>query len=111
MTGEIKVILMNFGHEDFVITPSMRIAQMVFASFIQCDMIYEDDLSNTERNEGLDLPDCNYFFAFLVYHDVVFLGMHDKRTALVYTRSGHWISGLRHYQYCADKAVCEQNYH
>lgn len=50
--GEIKVILMNFGHEDFVITPSMRIAQMVFASFIQCDMIYEDDLSDTDRNEG-----------------------------------------------------------
>lgn len=50
--GEIKVILMNFGNEDFTISPSMRIAQMVFASFIQGDLIYESELNDTIRSDN-----------------------------------------------------------
>ena len=50
--GEIKVILMNFGDEDFIILPEMRIAQMVFASFIQSELIDEDDLNDTIRSDG-----------------------------------------------------------
>ncbi len=50
--GEIKVILMNFGEEDFIIEPKMRIAQMVFAQFIQGNCIDESDLNDTNRSNG-----------------------------------------------------------
>jgi dUTP pyrophosphatase len=33
--GEVKVILINLGHEDFTITRGMRIAQLVIAPFVQ----------------------------------------------------------------------------
>ncbi len=47
--GEIKVILMNMGHEDFIIENGMRIAQMVIAPVQQAlfnvvDTIHNDTL-------------------------------------------------------------------
>lgn len=50
--GEICVILMNFGREPFVITPKMRIAQLVLSPVIQAEFIKADTLSTTERGEG-----------------------------------------------------------
>jgi dUTP pyrophosphatase len=50
--GEIKVILMNFGEEDFIIEPKMRIAQMIFATFTQANLIDKDDLEDTNRSNG-----------------------------------------------------------
>jgi dUTP pyrophosphatase len=50
--GEIKVILINFGEEDFIIEPKMRIAQMIFAQFTQANLIDENDLGNTNRSDG-----------------------------------------------------------
>ena len=50
--GEIKVILINFGEEDFIIEPKMRIAQMIFATFTQANLIEEDELKNTNRSDG-----------------------------------------------------------
>ena len=50
--GEIKVILINFGEEDFIIEPKMRIAQMIFATFTQAKLIEEDELKNTNRSDG-----------------------------------------------------------
>jgi dUTP pyrophosphatase len=50
--GEICVILMNFGREPFVITPKMRIAQLVLSPVIQAEFIKADTLSTTERGVG-----------------------------------------------------------
>lgn len=50
--GEICVILMNFGEEPFVVTPKMRIAQLVLCPVIQASFIRTDVLSTTQRGEG-----------------------------------------------------------
>lgn len=50
--GEICVILINHGKEPFVITPKMRIAQLVLAPVVQAEFIREDFLSTTQRGEG-----------------------------------------------------------
>lgn len=50
--GEICVILINHGKEPFVITPKMRIAQLVLAPVVQAEFIREDLLSTTQRGEG-----------------------------------------------------------
>ena len=50
--GEIKVILINFGEEDFIIEPKMRIAQMIFATFTQANLIDENNLKDTNRSDG-----------------------------------------------------------
>lgn len=50
--GEIKVILANLGEEDFIIEPKMRIAQMIFTTFIQANLIDENNLKDTKRSDG-----------------------------------------------------------
>ncbi len=50
--GEIGVILINLGQEDFVIQDGERIAQMVIAKYEQCDFIPVEALDQTERGEG-----------------------------------------------------------
>ncbi len=50
--GEIQVILMNAGGEDFVIERGDRIAQMVIASVVQPEWIEVEALDGTERGEG-----------------------------------------------------------
>lgn len=50
--GEVKVILQNFGKEDFVISRGMRIAQMVIAPVTQAKLIAVSELGETERGEG-----------------------------------------------------------
>lgn len=50
--GEIKVILINLGDEDFTINNGERIAQMVVAPVVQCDFEIVDELSSTLRGEG-----------------------------------------------------------
>lgn len=50
--GEICVILVNLGEEDFVITREMRIAQMVIAPYIQAKFNQVEDLDNTARGKG-----------------------------------------------------------
>jgi dUTP pyrophosphatase len=42
----------NFGEEDFIIEPKMRIAQMIFATFTQANLIDENDLKDTKRSDG-----------------------------------------------------------
>jgi dUTP pyrophosphatase len=49
--GEIKVIMTNFGTEDFVITNGMRIAQMVFAKVFRAHFI-PSALNDTARGSG-----------------------------------------------------------
>ena len=50
--GEIRVILANFGEEDFAIEPGDRIAQMVFAPVTKAELVHTDKLGETERADG-----------------------------------------------------------
>lgn len=50
--GEIKVILINHGDEDFVIERGMRIAQVIFAPVNQANWNVVEDLDETARGEG-----------------------------------------------------------
>ena len=50
--GEVKVILVNFGAEPFVIRNGDRIAQMVFKKITRVDWRVVEQLSETPRGEG-----------------------------------------------------------
>jgi dUTP pyrophosphatase len=50
--GEIKVILINLGEEDFTIMPKMRIAQMVVARVSKAIFEEEINLAKSHRSEG-----------------------------------------------------------
>lgn len=50
--GEVKVILINLGAEDFVIRRGERIAQMVVAPVVQASWDEVEALDETARGEG-----------------------------------------------------------
>ena len=50
--GDVGVILVNLSHEDFVVQPGERIAQMIIGKFDQVEWEVVDDLDETERGEG-----------------------------------------------------------
>lgn len=50
--GEIKIILINHGREDFTVEKHMRIAQMIIAPVLQVKMEQADILSGSERDLG-----------------------------------------------------------
>ena len=50
--GEIKILLINHGDEDFIITNGDRIAQMLVASYEKVDWQLSGELEDTERGEG-----------------------------------------------------------
>jgi dUTP pyrophosphatase len=50
--GEVKVILINLGPEDFVIRRGDRIAQMVVAPVAQADWAEVESLDDTARGAG-----------------------------------------------------------
>lgn len=50
--GELKVILINHGKEDFVIKNGDRIAQIVFIKYEKAELEIVDSLENTERSTG-----------------------------------------------------------
>lgn len=50
--GEISIILINLGKEIFVVTPKMRIAQLVLSPIVQAEFIRQESLSATQRGEG-----------------------------------------------------------
>ena len=50
--GEVCVILVNLGTDDFVINDGERIAQMVIARCEQADIVEVQQLSDTERGTG-----------------------------------------------------------
>ena len=50
--GEIGVILINLGTDDFVVERGMRIAQMVISPVIQAELIEVDELDETKRGKG-----------------------------------------------------------
>lgn len=50
--GEVKVILVNLGAEDFVVTRGERVAQMVVAPVVQPDFAVVESLDETARGSG-----------------------------------------------------------
>jgi len=50
--GEVKVILVNLGAEDFVVTRGERVAQMVVAPVVQPVFAEVEALDETERGSG-----------------------------------------------------------
>lgn len=50
--GEIKVIMINLGDEDFTVTRGMRIAQMVIAQVIKAALLTTDNVKPTLRGSG-----------------------------------------------------------
>ena len=50
--GEVKIILINLGTNDFVIQDQDRIAQLVLAPVFQAELVEVDALSETDRGVG-----------------------------------------------------------
>ncbi|MFN4110788.1 MAG: dUTP diphosphatase [Ignavibacteria bacterium] len=50
--GEIKVILTNFGKEDFIVNRGDRIAQLVITRVEKVDIIEVSELNSTKRSDG-----------------------------------------------------------
>jgi dUTP pyrophosphatase len=50
--GEVKVILTNFGREDFVVRRGDRIAQLVVAPVVRATLLETDNLGDTGRGGG-----------------------------------------------------------
>ena len=50
--GEVKVPMINWSDEDFVINDGDRIAQVIITSYEKVDIELSDTLSDTERGEG-----------------------------------------------------------
>ncbi len=50
--GEIKVILINFGTENFIINRGDRIAQMIFTKVEKAELRLISEIDSTERGEG-----------------------------------------------------------
>ncbi len=50
--GEIKVPMINWSDEDFVINDGDRIAQVIITSYCKAELELADEISETERGEG-----------------------------------------------------------
>ena len=50
--GEIRVFVINLGHDSFVVEPEMRIAQMIVAPVARCEVCEVDELGDTARGAG-----------------------------------------------------------
>ncbi|OJU01658.1 MAG: deoxyuridine 5'-triphosphate nucleotidohydrolase [Rhizobium sp. 63-7] len=50
--GEVKVLLINHGDEDFAVTRGMRIAQMLITPVVQARIVEATQASETARGAG-----------------------------------------------------------
>jgi len=50
--GEIKIILINFGKEDFTILKGERVAQLIISRVFRADLIEEKSLNKSKRGTG-----------------------------------------------------------
>ena len=50
--GEIAVILINLGEDDFEILPGMRVAQMIFQKVERVELRLVEELNDSQRGSG-----------------------------------------------------------
>jgi dUTP pyrophosphatase len=50
--GEICVILINHGKDDFIVSKGMRIAQIIISKYEQAEIVEVNDLDETLRGKG-----------------------------------------------------------
>ncbi|MBP3367482.1 MAG: dUTP diphosphatase [Treponema sp.] len=50
--GELKILLANFGSEDFTVSSGDRIAQLVIAPVVSASFVLSSSVSRTERGSG-----------------------------------------------------------
>lgn len=50
--GEVKVLLVNLGDEDFAVTRGMRVAQLVLAAVSRVSVAEKDRAGETKRGSG-----------------------------------------------------------
>lgn len=50
--GEIKIILINFGKEEFTIQPGDRVAQLILSKVYRAEMKEESNLNHSKRGKG-----------------------------------------------------------
>jgi dUTP pyrophosphatase len=50
--GEVSVLLVNFGDEDFVVRPGDRVAQLVVSAVARAEVELVEALDETERGAG-----------------------------------------------------------
>ena len=50
--GELKIIIFNHGHKDFIINNGDRVAQMVLVPILKMEFEEVDSLPNTVRGQG-----------------------------------------------------------
>jgi dUTP pyrophosphatase len=50
--GEVKIILSNFGKDEFIINKGDRIAQMIISKYERISWQVSDNLADTTRGEG-----------------------------------------------------------
>ena len=50
--GEIGIVLINLGKEDFKVEKGMRIAQMLIQPVVNANVVEEDGLDGTKRGDG-----------------------------------------------------------
>ncbi len=50
--GEIKIIMMNFGEENFIIKRGERAAQLVISKIFQANITEVKELNNSKRGKG-----------------------------------------------------------
>jgi dUTP pyrophosphatase len=48
--GEIKVLLINFGYDDFIVERGARIAQFVIHKYERVSLVVVDSLEDTARS-------------------------------------------------------------
>ncbi|QQS36872.1 MAG: dUTP diphosphatase [Ignavibacteriales bacterium] len=50
--GEVKIIMMNFSEEEFIINRGDRIAQLVIAKVYKAELVESEELIDTQRGSG-----------------------------------------------------------
>jgi len=50
--GEIKIIMINFGKEEFIIKPGERIAQLILSKVYKAKLEESEELNHSKRGEG-----------------------------------------------------------
>lgn len=50
--GELKIPLINWGSEDFVINSGDRIAQMIVSAYEHAEVVISSEFSTTQRGSG-----------------------------------------------------------